>query len=92
MLTIVIAIVIVINVVFVTIFLKNKKKPLAKIFGIYSQPGRWYYLKYLLMLTALTLRRFKDKYLINPETDIIRSRNIERLESLQTLSNHEKVF
>lgn len=37
---------------------QNRKKEAPKIVGIYSPPGKWYYLKYIAFLLLLKTRRF----------------------------------
>lgn len=45
----------------VLIWGQNRKKEPPKILGIYSQPGKWYYLKYLVFVLLLKTRRLLNK-------------------------------
>lgn len=67
------------------VFVQNKKDP-KKLFGVYSQPGKWYFIKYPLFLTLLVLRRLKY-YINGKETGI----KVENLEKRQPLSENPLV-
>lgn len=71
----------------VLLYLQNKKKEnSAKILNVYSQPGKWYYLKYCAIYVVLWLRRLKTNNLIKvPDFE-------RKLESTQTLSDHAKAY
>lgn len=67
------------------VFVQNKKDP-KKLFGVYSQPGKWYFIKYPLFLTLLVLRRLKY-YINGKETGV----KVENLEKRQPLSENPLV-
>lgn len=89
MLTILVAFV---AIIVVAVYLESKKKVPGKILGIYTQPGKWYLIKYVSFLTFLKLRQLKSRYLQNVRTEKIVGATVENLESLQPLSSHEKVI
>lgn len=68
------------------VFVQNKKDP-KKLFGVYSQPGKWYFIKYPLFLTLLVLRRLK--YYINGKDTLGKVENM--MEKRQPLSEHPLV-
>lgn len=76
------------------LYVQHKRKEPEKILGVYSQSGKWYFLKYIFILTVLVLRKIKITYFTskNVKDDGITTRNVEFLESLQPLSNDENVF
>lgn len=65
---------------------QSRKKDPKKIFDIYSQPGKWFYLKYMFMMSILTLRRLKY-YFNKKEFD----EKMKEKDTLQILSNHKLV-
>lgn len=65
-----------------TLFIQSKKPTPKKIFGVYSQPGKWYYLKFASFFLLLWTRRLKTKLKLIP---------VEELERMKPLSDHEKV-
>ncbi|KAJ8912967.1 hypothetical protein NQ315_000023 [Exocentrus adspersus] len=73
----------------VLIYVTKQKKQLqnSKIFGIYSQPGKWYFIKYHVFLFLLVLRRLK--YYIFGKSLF---HNVNNIEKLQPLSSHELAF
>lgn len=70
----------------VSVIYQSRKKDPKKIFDVYSQPGKWFYLKYIFMLCVLTLRRLK--YYLNEEEFIEKTKQLDKL---QTLSEHKLV-
>ncbi|XP_018336128.1 uncharacterized protein LOC108744721 [Agrilus planipennis] len=85
-------------IVLVFVLIEKRKKKSDKILGVYSQPGQWYFLKYVTFLLVLTIRKMKTKI-----TKRLGKRGssglgesayseIEDLEKLQQLSEHEKAF
>nr|XP_023026795.1 uncharacterized protein LOC111514783 [Leptinotarsa decemlineata] len=66
---------------------QSEKSQPKKIFKVYTQPGRWYRLKYFIFLMFLILRRLK--YYIVGKNVLVKK---EKLEKLQMLSNHELAF
>lgn len=72
------AVIFILTIIFIYLLKNNDQN---KIFDIYSRPGKWYWVKYVLILTVLQLRKLRTK----------NSRNIFELEKLQPLSEHEKV-
>lgn len=74
-------------VLFLTyVFIQNKKDP-KKIFGVYSQPGKWYFLKYPVFLSLVVLRRLKY-YIVGKEALY----DIKDLDQRQPLSDHPLAF
>lgn len=69
---------------------QNRKKEPPKIVGIYSQPGRWYYLKYLVFLLLLKSRRFVERAKGGGLAQDLR--DIEKYDRPQQLSDDEKAF
>ncbi|XP_066250648.1 uncharacterized protein [Euwallacea similis] len=67
------------------VYISNKKEP-RKIFGVYSQPGKWYFIKYPVFLTLLVLRRLKY-YLVGKS--LFSEKEFDRR---QPLSNEPKAF
>ncbi|VEN36262.1 unnamed protein product [Callosobruchus maculatus] len=70
----------------ITLFsiLRRKSKQPNKIFNVYSQPGKWFTLKYYVFLFMLMVRRFKYRFL-----DKSQFFKPDQLDKLQPLSNHE---
>jgi hypothetical protein len=66
-----------------TLYIQSKKPIPEKIFGVYSQPGKWYYLKFASFFLLLWTRRLKTKLKLIP---------VEELERMKPLSDHEKAF
>jgi hypothetical protein len=66
-----------------TLYIQSKKPTPKKIFGVYSQPGKWYYLKFASFFLLLWTRRLKTKLKLIP---------VEELERMKPLSDHEKAF
>nr|CAH7724748.1 unnamed protein product [Callosobruchus chinensis] len=64
--------------------LRKKSKQPNKIFNVYSQPGRWFTLKYYVFLFVLIVRRLKYSFL-----DKSHFLKPDQLDKLQPLSNHE---
>lgn len=74
-------------VLFLTyVYIQNKKDP-KKIFGVYSQPGKWYFLKYPAILFLIFLRRIK--YYIVGKSGMF---DVLELERRQPLSDHAQAF
>lgn len=73
-------------------YVQKKRKNPEKIFKVYSQPGKWYYLKYFLFLALLTLRKIKSKLHKSSSGLGVQMDKYENLERLQPLSSHEKAF
>lgn len=67
------------------VLIANKKEP-KKLFGIYSQPGKWYFIKYPLILTLLVVRRLKF-YMLGKEGLL----NVKELDKKQELADHPLV-
>lgn len=88
MLAVVIAVILVVGA---SLFAQHKRRDPKKLFGVYSQIGKWFYLKYAVFLVLITLRRLKNKYFPNRKNGLD-NKNEEFLERLQPLSNHEKVY
>lgn len=65
---------------------QSRKKDPKKFFDIYSQPGKWFYLKFMFMMSILTLRRLKY-YFNKKEFD----EKMKEIDTIQTLSNHKLV-
>ncbi|XP_019761870.1 uncharacterized protein LOC109538883 isoform X2 [Dendroctonus ponderosae] len=68
------------------VLIANKKEP-KKLFGIYSQPGKWYFIKYPLILTLLVVRRLKF-YIVGKEGLL----DVKELDKKQELSEHPLSF
>lgn len=72
----------------------NRENP-KKIFNVYSQAGKWYYLKYLLFLTILKVRQIRSKYFQNKKGNGGLGQDVNEtereLEQVKELSSHEKV-
>ncbi|XP_019878954.1 uncharacterized protein LOC109606860 [Aethina tumida] len=66
------------------LFYQSKRPNPEKIFGIYSQPGRWYYIKLAAFWTLLTLRRIKYK--------VASKSSFVKFDRIQPLSNDPKAF
>lgn len=66
------------------IWIQSKKEDPVKLLGIYSQPGKWYYLKYYFILAVLKLRRLSAKALKKGHSEV-------EMERMKQLSEHEKV-
>lgn len=73
-------------VLFLTFVLIHNKKDPKKLFGVYSQPGKWYFLKYPILLSLMVLRRLK--YYSVGKKGLF---NVKELERRQPLSNHPLV-
>lgn len=73
--------------------LYSKKPDPKKIFGLYAQPGKWFYVKYAVFLAILYLRKIKSKFL-NDSGGLGSKINLDwnELEQLQELSSHPKAF
>ncbi|CAG9839366.1 unnamed protein product [Diabrotica balteata] len=65
----------------------SKKEQPKKIFDVYAQKGKWYYLKYIIISLLIIIKRFK--YYIYGKDNI---EKIHDLEKLQMLSNHNLAF
>lgn len=68
------------------VYIQNKKEPKA-IFGVYSQPGKWYFIKYPVFLLLVVLRRVKY-YIVGKDGMF----DIKELEKCQPLSSHPLAF
>ncbi|XP_076271899.1 uncharacterized protein LOC143203575 [Rhynchophorus ferrugineus] len=74
-------------VLFLTyVYIHNKKDP-KPIFGVYSRPGKWFFIKYPAFLTLMVLRRLKY-YLVGKDGLY----DIKELEKIQPLSEHPLAF
>lgn len=71
-------------------YIEHKKREPVKLFGIYTQPGKWYYFKYFLFLSLLQIKKFRNKIGRN-EKRMVFSDKAEDLEQIQALSTHAKV-
>lgn len=80
------AILVAILIVGISLIHQSKKHDPKKIFGIYSQPGKWFCLKYAFMMFMLTLTRLK--YYLNKKGF---NEKIKKLDCLQILSEHQLV-
>ncbi|XP_072396417.1 uncharacterized protein [Diabrotica undecimpunctata] len=65
----------------------SKKEHPKKIFNVYAQKGKWYYIKYIVISLLIFIKRFK--YYIYGKNNI---EKIHNLEKLQMLSNHNLAF
>lgn len=65
---------------------QSEKKDPRKIFDVYCQPGKWYYLKYVTIFILFFLRRLK--YYFNKEAF---DEKIKEKDTLQNLSDHKLV-
>lgn len=80
-------------------FYSESKKNPEKISGVYSRPGKWYCIKYLLFYTLLEIRRLKAVFLEGWKNEGSNNDNARELpaairdfEVLQPLSSHKKVI
>lgn len=80
------AILVAVLIVGISLIHQSRKKDPKRISHVYSQPGKWFYLKYVTMIFLLTLRRLKY-YLNKAEFD----EKMKERDTLQTLSNHKLV-
>lgn len=80
------SILVVIILVGISLIHHSRKKDRKKIFGIYSQPGKWFYLKYMFILSILSLRRL-NYYLNREEFD----KKMKDKDTVQMLSNDKLV-
>ncbi|KAJ3663774.1 hypothetical protein Zmor_008001 [Zophobas morio] len=67
-----------------TLYLHTRKSTPQKIFNVYSQPGKWFHLKYASFLVLLWTRRLAAK--LSPPL------SVKKLETMKPLSEHEKAF
>lgn len=67
----------------ITIYIQTRRKDPEKIFNVYSQPGKWYYLKFVVFYCLIWIRRMKEK-LKTPTSP-------EKLEMMKALSQDAKV-
>ncbi|CAG9770423.1 unnamed protein product [Ceutorhynchus assimilis] len=74
-------------VLFLSILLINNRKDRKKLFGVYSQPGKWYFIKYPVMLGLLVFRRLQ--YYIYGKEGFFDEKQLERR---RPLSNHPLAF
>lgn len=70
------------------VWAQNRKKDPPKIHEIYTQPGKWYYLKYVLFLLLLKLRQLLNKF--NKSGGL--AKDLENIDKPQQLSDNEKAF
>lgn len=83
-------------IIFVVWVQNNRKNP-PKILNVYTQPGKWFYLKYLAFLTILKVRQIHSKIRQSTKRDGgsglgQNTRETEsELDQLKELSPHEKV-
>lgn len=80
------SIILAILIIGVSLIHQSRKKDPNKIFDVYSQPGKWYCLKYVTIFTILTLRRLK--YYFNKK---VFNESVKKLDTLQQLSQHKLV-
>ncbi|XP_050301318.1 uncharacterized protein LOC126739604 [Anthonomus grandis grandis] len=74
-------------VLFLTfVLIRNKKEP-KKLFNVYTQPGKWYFLKYPAFLALLGITRLK--YYLRGKKGVLDERQLEKR---QALSDHPLAF
>lgn len=77
-------------------WIQSKRENPRKIFNVYTQPGKWYYLKYLFFLSILKVRQIRSKYFQNKKGSGGLGQNVNEteneLDQLKELSSHEKVL
>ncbi|XP_045450924.1 uncharacterized protein LOC123659795 [Melitaea cinxia] len=89
-------IVFILAIIILLVFLLRKKDPDA-IFGIYSVPGKWYYLKYVVFSCLYYYRKYSKKN-NGAGTDgqagqgVKAITNISEMDRAQPLSDHAKAF
>lgn len=76
------------------LWIQSKKKDPEKILNIYSQPGKWYHLKYLIFLAILAVRRLRSnaKVSVTSENGNSSITFEDELDKVKQLSEHEKVI